>query len=747
MSKKMRIITVSVAFVLIAAVGLFAAYNLFLLADVYAPMNLKADPAAAFYSESRGAASLSNGYISLVYDTAKGRYNVSYNGKAITTGAYSQAEIKTADGKKTLFKSKDCPLLRVYSFDVSDGFGTGKGLTAVRTLSPSMTMSQNFYIYDGAESLITDIKIDSPDEIATNDMRQILSEKHGGAKTVLGNMKKLSFLETPFDNDSYEDFSPRPLTFRGDMLGYGVSMIFSESEKEALVAGALDNSIFKNALAASGGANSLTRKISFDGLYMHFGKLSKESRDYNNKDADSIEHGYITGKSLASPRMFYGFFCDYRDGLESFGDAAGIAEPMLKWEGKVPVGYNSWAALAFDMNYGTMTGMSDYIKQNLPSYGGGADVYVNFDSGFDGLDREERAAFPAYAKANGQKAGVYFNPFTVWGTASLDQDLTDYSGNPITDDSGNTLKNRDIVLRNKDGVLISIGDRYSVDATNPFALKKIDSFLETILDWGYQYVKLDFINDGAMEGEHYDKTAGPTGIAAFNYGLKHIREYTENYVRENDRDPFFINAAISPVFSGMNIHSRRISCDVFAKINHTFYLLNSLSYGWWMNGRIISVSDPDHLVMYRYYDEKTPPYATENEAKAAVVSRVIGGSLLMWSDNIAYPESKERAETFLENGELMEIAAKNKAFRPLYAGRASKVFYLLDGETLYVALFNPNQTVSVPFLLNLSEFGFDASSVFVKDILSGETKTSDAPFSVTAPPASGTILKITKTAA
>jgi hypothetical protein len=747
MSKKTKIISTVVSVVLVAAVGLFASYNIILLADVYRPMNFKADPSDVFSSVGLGFAGLSNGYVSVSYDLSAGRYNVAYNGNALTMGAYSQADVRNESGRKTLYKSKDYPLGEVVVKDISDGFGNGKSLSVERILTQSTAMIQTFYVYDGAEYLITDLKISSTDEISTNDMRQILSEKDGGARTVLGNMKKLSILETPFDNNEYEEFSPRPLSdpYYETVYGYGFSMLFSEAEREALVVGALDNSVFKNALVAKRSLN-LFKKAALDSLYMHFGKLSYESRDYNNQNRteNTTEHGYISGKTLSSPRMFYGYFRDYRDGLEAFGDAAGTAEQALRWEGNVPVGYNSWAALGFGMNYGTMTEMSDYIAENLPTYGENTDVYLNFDSGFDRLSLEERAAFPTYARANGQKAGAYWTPFTIWGGSDvLDRTLTDYFGNPIADDDGNELKNRDIVLRDKTGQPISYGG-YTIDLTHPAAFKKLDSFLEAILDWGYSYFKMDFINDGSMEGEHYDKSIAPTGLAAFNYGMRHIREYIENYTEQNNRDPFFINAAISPIFSGQNLHSRRISCDVFEKIHHTEYLLNSLTYGWWMNGRIISVADPDHLVMYRYFDSEDPA-ADQNEANAAAVSRIIGGTLLMWSDNLAYPEARDRAESVLQNRGLMELAAKNQAFRPLNSGRSSEVFYLADGETLYVALFNFDRIRPKIFSLSPSEFGFDGTTFSIADMLSNASnKQSNGRISATLPPSSGTILKVSK---
>ncbi|MDR2047645.1 MAG: hypothetical protein LBP79_07135 [Clostridiales bacterium] len=744
MSKKLIII---VTIIVASAILLFAGYNLFLLLSVYRPMNIGGEPAEARFSDADGQyLTLENGYVSIGVDMTGGRYDISYGGKILTADAYSYAVIGEG-GEKTVYTSFDAESRAYGVADITDGFGSGVLLT-VKNAFASLEMEQRFYLYDGAEYLINQIVMNSSTEIASNDMRQILSEKYGGAKTVLGNMKKLSILETPYDNNEYEEFTPRVLG-NGDndgvVYGYGASMIFSESEREALVIGAIDNSVFKNALFTKS-SSDLFKTGRLDELYMHFGKVSYESRDYNNRNrtSRSTEHGYIRGASLESPRMFYGYYKDYRDGLEQFGDAAAVAEPPLEWTGATPVGYNSWAALGFDVSYETLIETSDFIKENLPSLGGDSAVYINCDSGFENLlSAKEKKAFVEHANANGQKAGAYWTPFSRWqGSESLDESLTDRNGSYIFDENGKPYTLRDIIVKDKNGEPIKYGG-YAVDATHPAALKLIDQFLEMILDLGYEYLKIDFINDGAMEGTRYDETVGPTGLAAFNYGMKHIKEFIYEYVETHNREPFFINAAISPIFSGRYLHSRRISCDVFEKSGNTAYLVNSLTYAWWMNGRIISVSDPDHLVLYTSIGTDGNTFATLAEADAAAVSRIIGGGLILWSDNLAYDEAKTRAVEILGNTDLLAVAAKKKTFRPLYAGEHSNTFYLSDGGALYVALFNFDTLRTRRLSFDVAALGYVGAAFKVKNLNTGEDFDSGARVAVNLPAAAGYVFEIT----
>ncbi|MDR1940502.1 MAG: hypothetical protein LBQ40_06920 [Clostridiales bacterium] len=738
LEKKIRIV---IAAIVIAAFAAFLAYNIVKLFNVYNPFGLTPDPSAARFEKQGNFAVITNGYSKLSYDLNGGVYDVAYNNTLITGGAYSYAEIKLGEtAPKNKYYSYAAES-RSYSYSrISDAFGDGIRL-AVENKFNDLDMTEYFYIYDKTEYIISQTVFSSSSSVLySNDMRYIFS---GGstpqktASTSLGNMKSLSFLETPFDNNEYEEFTPCDLG-RGANCGYGVSMIFSQTKSEALIIGALDNGVFKNALVADSvsaglGAAKLTS------LYMRFGRLGYESRDYGDgsRTAKTIEHGYISGGSISSPRLFYGYYPDYRDGLEQYGDCAKIAEPPLEWEYPTPVGYNSWAALGFDVSYDTMTEMSDYIKDNLPNYGAGANVYLNFDSGFLGLTEEQRAAFPKYAAKNGQKAGAYWTPFTFWGDAAALQETAAYSdGSPITDDDGNTYKYEELIVKDLKGRPIRYSG-YCLDPTHPIVLKRADDFFARLIAMGYEYVKMDFINDGSVEGTHYNADIS-TGMEAFNYGMKHIADY----VGENSPTPFFLNAAISPVFSGRYIHSRRISCDVFEKIDNTRYLLNTLSFAWWMNGRIISISDPDHLVLAKSIGTDKRAEATAAEAASALNSRLIGGSLIMWSDNLKNPSAVSRSKQALNNGELLYLAKRKTAFRPAASGSVSTVYYTDDGSHLYFALFNINSFLPRLMTINLNDYGVNGT-VSVKNLNSGETFSSkNGKLTVLLKPNDSAILRV-----
>ena len=125
-------------------------------------------------------------------------------------------------------------------------------------------------------------------------------------------------------------------------------------------------------------------------------------------------------------------------------------------------------------------------------------------------------------------------------------------------------------------------------------------------------------------------------------------------------------------------------------------------------------------MLYKRYDTGKLAHSSYSEAVSAMNSRVIAGSIMLWSDNLIYSEARRRAEEFLNNRELTGIAAARKAFRPLTSGRNSQIFYMRDGEKLYVAVFNFDVKNDVTFDVKLSDFGLVGASYSAKNLNTGE---------------------------
>ena len=118
------------------------------------------------------------------------------------------------------------------------------------------------------------------------------------------------------------------------------------------------------------------------------------------------------------------------------------------------------------------------------------------------------------------------------------------------------------------------------------------------------------------------------------------------------------------------------------------YELNSAAYGWWMNGRLYTLNDPDEVSLFDY-GSGSPYGAAAN--KMRVLSVVITGTVFLSGDDLTRSDVQALAIDNLTRERVNAVARLGKAFRPVEAQRgtaAPELFVLADGSTTYLAFFN-----------------------------------------------------------
>jgi alpha-galactosidase len=203
---------------------------------------------------------------------------------------------------------------------------------------------------------------------------------------------------------------------------------------------------------------------------------------------------------------------------------------------------------------------------------------------------------------------------------------------------------------------------------------------ERFVRLGFDYIKLDFLTHGALEGDHYQK-AITTGVQAYNLGMAHIRDLL---APEKLGKAFLINLSIAPLFPHGHAHSRRISCDAFETIEDTEYMLNALTYGWWINNTLYRFNDPDHTVLYKSANQRA---ISEHEGRSRLNASVIAGTSLLMGDDYRVGEAVRRTEEWLANKEVIELAKAGVTFLPAGEAkddRATDFFIRRDSEALYL---------------------------------------------------------------
>lgn len=435
----------------------------------------------------------------------------------------------------------------------------------------------------------------------------------------------------------------------------------------------------------------------------------------------------VSGAVVASPRIFVGWFSDWRDGMEAFGRANARMQPPLAWNGGPPFGWNSWYAYRFKVDRDRLQTVSDFYKDHLQPAGFADDNTVYIDLDASKMSQEQIVSAIKYIHANGQKAGGYATPFTEWGD-NLSAPIPRFGGR---------YKVSDMIL--KDAArkpLPKIDGGHALDMTHPAALKQLDDLLHRYVTMGFDLVKLDFVNEGALEGAHYDPRI-TTGIEAYNVGMRRI---------DADLDPkkigrpFFISLSIAPIFPGGYAHSRRIACDAAGALSNSEYTLNSLAYGWWEAGALYPFTDPDMI----------PLSASDPEARTRVNTSVIAGGMLFDSDDLADPAGQARAERMLTNPRIDTLARLGSTFRPIEGdsgSRAADVFVRTDPKAhqTYVAVFNYSSTESATKELTLARLGLNPAVAYdALDLWSEKTTRVKKTFSVHLAPAASTIFRFSR---
>ncbi|MFD2614956.1 carbohydrate-binding protein [Paenibacillus gansuensis] len=659
---------------------------------------ISVDPAGTVYNyqqttvtDNSGTTTMVNGGLTIVYNKTTGLSDFSWNGVRKAGNMYSEF----ATG--TTYKSKDYTSHTFSTADVAtftDGYGNGTRVTFVNSAAGKPSIRQNFYIYDGKPYFFVDLNVTNGTSLSTNYMAPIKIDS--GATSINGSSNKRALL-VPYDNDEWSRYNANSVNASGN--GYEVFATYDNDSRNGLIFGSITHSTWKTGIWYFGTGNNVTELQVYGG-----------AADGNTRDNQS--HGSLSGTSVWSPKIMIGYYSDWRDGMEAYGAVNAIENGSMSWTGGVPFGWNSWGSIQTGLNYDIAVAHSNWIKNNLQNnnFNSNNTAYINLDSYWDNMTDQQLTDFAATVHANGQKAGIYWTPFVYWGT-DMNRQV-----------EGSTYKYGDIILRKYDGTNQSQRNGgYPVDPTHPGTKDRINYFIDKFKAKGYDFIKLDFMIHGALEGQHYD-SAVKTGTQAYNQGMQ--------YIKTRINGTMFISLSIAPLFPSQYAHARRISCDVYGTISgvneSTEYMLNNLTYGWWQNGTIYKFTDPDHMKLSSDIEE----------ARSRVNSGAIAGTVFLNGDDLRDTASQARASQLLTNNQVNGVARKGKAFRAIEGNTgsgAANAFVLNDGAGVYyLAVFNYSTTSGTTVSVNLGRAGLNGSTSYtVTDLWTGGTSTASGSLSVT----------------
>ncbi|WP_205427119.1 alpha-galactosidase [Halorussus sp. MSC15.2] len=320
------------------------------------------------------------------------------------------------------------------------------------------------------------------------------------------------------------------------------------------------------------------------------------------------------GERLVLPTLRIDATHDLPDALAALADAT--ADRMdARVPADAPTGWCSW------YHYFTDVTAAD-VRENLGSLGewGAPLDLVQVDDGYqtafgdwrtlaEGFEDVERLVDEV--REAGRTPGLWLAPFYVQSDSALAADHPEWL---VTDD----------------GDPVDAGPRhgpmYALDTTHPDARRWLRETFETIADdWGFDYLKLDFLYAAALPGERH---ADVTRAAAYRSGLSLVREAVGD-------DTFLLGCGAPQGQSVGLVDAMRVGpdtaphwrADPASQPAHENAIRNVLNRQW--THRRLWLNDPDCQLVR----ETTDLSLAERRSFAAVVA-LLGGSNVI-SDRVA----------------------------------------------------------------------------------------------------------------
>ncbi len=442
----------------------------------------------------------------------------------------------------------------------------------------------------------------------------------------------------------------------------GSQLIYNRAAKEALFFGALTSNRFLTILHLKVNSGTHANAISTYTVdstgTTEIQATDPESDLRGAPKSDLIELSLPVGanSTIKSERLMFAAGSDYYSMLDNYGSAirklhdSRVTSPNIR-------GWWSWTAFYADITEGNTWTNAQWLAQHLKDSGYD---YFHLDLGY-AYARSEYATLDASKFPNGLtpltqrvcrlglKMGFWTAPFEA------------------SDRSWVYEHHKDWLVHNSEGKPIRIGESgedgkeilFVLDATNPGAQQYLRDTYNTLTKmWGAQYIKLDFMDNTAIEGYYYRPNT--TALEAQWIGLQIIRETVGDHVLlDKDGSPM-----LNPV--GI-VDEGRLSQDT----GHTFERSKEAAPGiaarYYMN-RNFFVSDPDAFTIsgQKILESKairTP--LTLNEAQASITLAAVAGGMFEIGDDLPTLGADADRVALVKNPDLLQMAKLGRASLPL----------------------------------------------------------------------------------
>lgn len=534
--------------------------------------------------------------------------------------------------------------------------------------------------------------------------------------------------------------------------GVGSQLVYNRQSHESFFAGALTSDRFLTILRIHLDKKSPAKQIAAYEVDST-GTTEMETdewgslRDARPEDEITLQTPLAPGAELASERLLLSVDSNYLHQLDTYGILIRQLHPP-RISAPTPMGWWSWTAYYFGLNSGTALTNAQWESQHLKSLGYD---FFHIDEGYQYARGEystpNATLFPNGLAGMEQKVtnlglvpGIWTAPFEVSVRSWVHQNHPDW------------------LVHNAKGEPIHIGwvtdhndPLYVLDSTNPGAQEYLRKTYQTLVrDWGIRYIKMDFMDDTAVEGNYYRPNT--SALQAQRIGLGIIRQAVGNGVLL-DKDGSVMLNPVGFVDFG------RISQDT----GHTFEASSEAASGiaarYFMN-RNYFVADPDAFSVSRqtvddqsWHNSKKP--LSQDEAEISIALAAVSGGMYEIGDDLPTLGSEPDRLALVQNQDLIDMARLGRSSTPLDLmsylpeDRQPSIFLLKESSRQTIlTIFNWTEKART-HTVTLASLGLDANGSYTVTGEFDKKQTSISatkPLVVSQPPHSVRVLKIIDTA-
>jgi len=499
---------------------------------------------SANQNERRRSCQLENRFFCVYFDTSSGRFHAWRKDGSLFLSSVSSRAL-TAVGIQSTTDPEYERTIEVTT--IRDVLGTGKQLVArCKNRRRQIHLEVAITLYDDTTTLVVETicRNSSPKDSlilrSLEPVRVVFDE--GGACHWAGAQKTLTNGYMYYDPGRLEDFyHVRPRSAHS-MWNLG---FYRGDREEGLVVGFLENRVAEGHITAW-----YDRTVGHASLHDGFALIVEST--YNR------EFVVKPGASVSSGRLVFNIAPDPFTALESYAEAVGKVHQVRL--NAVINGWCSWFYTHEYVNEEEILRNADFAARHLKPYGL---QYVQIDAGYERAygEWEGNKNFPHGMKwlagkisALGLKPGIWVAPYVITEGTEIHQQHSDWLIRGLDGNVRQCLWGGDPKQAAAYGVPSFEKKLYGLDITHPGAAQWMHNLFDTVAnDWGYEFIKIDFVAWTLLSAERfYDPSFSKA--AAYRRGFELIRKAIGQHRHLLDCGP-------APTTVGL-LDSTRIDLDV-----------------------------------------------------------------------------------------------------------------------------------------------------------------------------------------